>query len=61
MMDFLAAFALVLVIEGLLYAAAPDMMRRAMTVILTQPPGTLRITGLGAAVVGIILLWVLRR
>lgn len=60
MTDFLAAFALVLVIEGLLYAAAPDAMRRAMTVILTQPTGAMRVAGLSAAIIGILLLWFVR-
>ena len=59
-MDFLAAFALVLVIEGLLYAAAPEAMRRAMTVILTQPPDAMRVAGLCAAISGILLLWLVR-
>ncbi|WPZ34648.1 DUF2065 domain-containing protein [Thalassobaculum sp. OXR-137] len=60
MSDFLAAFALVLVIEGLLYAAAPEAMRRAMTVVLAQPAGALRIAGLAAAIIGVLLLWLLR-
>lgn len=58
--DFLAALALVLVIEGLLYAAVPEAMRRAMAVILTQPAATMRIAGLAAAVAGIMLLWAVR-
>ena len=58
--DFLAALALVLVIEGLLYAAAPDAMRRAMTAVLTQPAGALRVAGMIAAVVGILILWGVR-
>lgn len=58
--DFLAALALVLVIEGLLYAAAPDALRRAMAVILTQPQGAMRVAGLIAAIVGVLLLWVIR-
>jgi uncharacterized protein len=60
MTDFLAAFALVLVIEGLLYAAAPEAMRRAMTAVLAQPAAALRIAGLAAAVIGVFLLWLLR-
>ncbi len=60
MTDFLAALALVLVIEGLLYAAAPEALRRAMAVVLTQPPGAMRIAGLAAASLGILLLWFIR-
>ena len=58
--DFLAALALVLVIEGLLYAAAPGAMRRAMEVALSQPPGPMRIAGLLAATIGVALLWAVR-
>lgn len=60
MTDFLAALALVLVIEGLLYAAAPEALRRAMAVMLTQSPGTMRIAGLSAAGIGVFLLWLIR-
>lgn len=60
MNDFLAALALVLVIEGLLYAAAPEALRRAMAVILTQPPGAMRVAGLSAAAFGVFLLWLIR-
>ncbi|MDF1793065.1 MAG: DUF2065 domain-containing protein [Thalassobaculaceae bacterium] len=60
MNDFLAALALVLVIEGLLYATAPEALRRAMAVILTQPPGAMRVAGLCAAVLGVFLLWLIR-
>lgn len=60
MNDFLAALALVLVIEGLLYAAAPEALRRALAVILTQPPGAIRLAGLTAAILGTLLLWLVR-
>jgi uncharacterized protein YjeT (DUF2065 family) len=60
MTDFLAALALLLVIEGLLYAAAPETLRRAMAVILTQPPAAMRIAGLAAAILGVFLLWLIR-
>jgi len=58
--DFLAALALVLVIEGLVYAAAPETLRRALAVMLTQPPSAMRVTGLAAATIGVLLLWLIR-
>jgi len=60
MRDFLTALALVLVIEGSLYALFPDAMKRVMAEALKIPAGTLRAAGLGAAVVGAVLAWAIR-
>lgn len=61
MKDFLTAFALVLVIEGMLYAAFPDGMRRAATRAAAISPSALRLAGLAAAGVGVVLVWLIRR
>jgi uncharacterized protein YjeT (DUF2065 family) len=58
--DLLAAGALVLVIEGLMYAAAPDAVRRMMGAALQMPKDTLRLGGLVAAAAGVVLLWLVR-
>ncbi|MBM3517165.1 MAG: DUF2065 domain-containing protein [Alphaproteobacteria bacterium] len=60
MADLATALALVLVIEGMLYALFPDGMRRMMDLATRQPSGTLRRAGLGLAVCGIGLVWLLR-
>ncbi|WP_119679032.1 DUF2065 domain-containing protein [Indioceanicola profundi] len=60
MIDLLTALALVLVIEGLLYAAAPDGMRRMAAMAAETPSSTLRTAGLVAAIVGVALVWLLR-
>lgn len=60
MQDLLTALALVLVIEGVLYAAFPDAMRRAIVAALELPEGTLRAAGLVAAIVGLFGVWLLR-
>lgn len=60
MQDFLTALALVLVIEGLLYAAFPGPMKRAIEAALDAPDSVLRGAGLLAAVVGLIAVWLLR-
>jgi uncharacterized protein len=60
MRDFTTAFALVLVIEGCLYALFPQGMRRAAARALTLPPQLLRIVGLAAACAGVALVWVIR-
>jgi uncharacterized protein len=60
MRDFTTAFALVLVIEGCLYALFPQGMRRAAARAHTLPPQLLRIVGLAAACAGVALVWVIR-
>ncbi|MGE0095487.1 MAG: DUF2065 domain-containing protein [Alphaproteobacteria bacterium] len=59
--DLLAAFGLVLVIEGLLYAAAPERMKRMAAAIQPVPAAALRTGGIAAAVLGLILVWLVRR
>ncbi|MDJ0685026.1 MAG: DUF2065 domain-containing protein [Alphaproteobacteria bacterium] len=54
------AAGLVLFIEGLLYAAAPEAMKRAMAQILQAPSQILRVGGLIAAVVGLAIIWLIR-
>lgn len=54
------ACGLVLVIEGLAYAAFPEHMRRMMRQALELPAGTLRMGGLLAAIVGVALVWLIR-
>jgi uncharacterized protein len=61
MEDFLAALALLLVIEGLLFAAFPNATRRAMLEASQTPDGMVRKIGLISAVVGIISLYAVRR
>ena len=60
MNDFLAALALVFVIEGLVFAAFPTHARKAMMSVLETPEATLRIVGIGSAVVGLIAMWLVR-
>lgn len=60
MSDFLAALGLVLVLEGALYALAPEGMKRLMVASQALPSGTLRACGLGAAVLGVMIVWLVR-
>src|SRR5271165_5689598 len=61
MRDLGTALALVLVIEGTLYALFPEGMRRAAARALAIPPQTLRLAGLAAACAGVVLVWLVRR
>ncbi len=60
MTDFLTALALLLVIEGALYALFPGAMRRAVERVLSVPEGQLRTVGLVAATLGVGAVWLLR-
>lgn len=60
MRDFGIAVGLVLVLEGLIWAAFPDGMRKAMAQAQESPQAVLRALGLGAAVAGLILIWFMR-
>ena len=60
MTDLATALALVLVLEGLLWAAAPDGMKRAAARIEGVPSGQLRWIGLSVAGFGVVLLWLMR-
>jgi uncharacterized protein len=61
MQDFLAALALLFVIEGLLFAAFPNATRRAMLEASQTPDVMVRRIGIACAIAGIILLYVARR
>jgi uncharacterized protein YjeT (DUF2065 family) len=58
--EFLSALGLVFVIEGLLFAAFPTMTKHALASVLESPDATLRLLGLASAVVGIVLIWIIR-
>ena len=60
MRDFATAFALVFVIEGVLYSLFPEGMKRMVVQMARLPAGALRLTGLAAAVLGVAGVWLIR-
>jgi uncharacterized protein YjeT (DUF2065 family) len=60
MSDFLAALGLVFVIEGLVFAAFPAQAKRAMLSVLETPETTLRVIGLASALIGLVVVWLVR-
>lgn len=60
MVDLLTALGLVLVIEGVLYALAPDAMRRMAARAALLPSESLRMGGLVATAAGVACVWMLR-
>ncbi|MDH3284556.1 MAG: DUF2065 domain-containing protein [Acidobacteriota bacterium] len=57
---FLSAIALVLILEGIPYFAAPETVRRVLAHLVTRPAGVLRIFGLSMIVVGLGVLALIR-
>jgi hypothetical protein len=58
--ELLIALALVLVIEGALYALFPEATKRMMVSVAQQPGSALRSAGLLAATIGVGIVWLLR-
>jgi uncharacterized protein YjeT (DUF2065 family) len=60
MKDFIVALGLVFVIEGLIFAASPAAAKKAMAHVLETPDGPLRVVGVVSAVLGVVLVWLVR-
>ena len=60
MTDLFTALALVLVIEGLFLALFPHRLRQIVVVMEQMSPEALRLGGLAAATLGVLLVWLLR-
>jgi hypothetical protein len=59
--DFLIGLGILFVLEGLMFAAAPTWIKRAMQSALAMPDSVLRAAGIGSAVAGLVLIWLVRR
>jgi uncharacterized protein YjeT (DUF2065 family) len=60
MTDFIVALGLVFVIEGLVFAANPAAAKRAMAHVLETADGPLRMVGIASAILGVVLVWLVR-
>ena len=60
MTDFLAALGLAIIIEGLVYAAFPEQMKKWLAQLATQPTARVRAVALACAALGLGLLWAVR-
>jgi len=58
--DLAAAFALYLVIEGIMPFLNPQGVRRVMTMFSQLPDAQLRVAGFASMVAGVVLLWAIR-
>jgi len=60
MSDFIVALGLFFALEGLVLAAFPDSAKHMMKTVLTAPNRQLRITGIVSAVIGVLIVWLVR-
>jgi hypothetical protein len=60
MPDFLAALGLLFAVEGIFLAAFPAGAKRAMASVLNMRDGPLRIAGIVSALVGVLIVWLVR-
>jgi hypothetical protein len=60
MSEFIVAIGLVLVIEGLVFAGFPAVAKRLAASALESPESSLRIAGIASAVIGLVLIWLVR-
>ena len=60
MRDFCTALGLVLVIEGVMWAAFPALARRLLEAMAVAPEQQVRILGVVAVAVGVTIVWFLR-
>ena len=60
MSDFLTGIAFFLIIEGLVYALAPSILKRIAEMLPQIPEGQLRASGLVAVALGVAMVWFIR-
>lgn len=60
MNDFIVGLALVLVIEGIVYAAFPEQIKEMMARFMDVPSSSLRKGGMVALVAGVFIVWLIR-
>ena len=60
MNELFSALALAIALDGIVYALFPDRMKRVMAIAIEQPTANLRFVGLLAAVLGVVIIWVIR-
>ena len=60
MTDLLVGIGLVLVLEGLAYALAPEFMKNMMEQMQTVPAQSLRVAGAACLAIGVFIVWMVR-
>ena len=60
MSDFIAAFGLMLVFEGLLYGGFPNAAKKMVGEMLSLPEHILRLAGIASMIIGLGVVWLVR-
>lgn len=60
MSDFIAAFGLMLVFEGLLYGGFPKAAKAMVSEVLNLPEHVLRLVGISSMIFGLGVVWLVR-
>jgi uncharacterized protein YjeT (DUF2065 family) len=60
MLDFIAALGLVFAIEGILFAALPNLAKDALRSAAETPAERMRLIGIVSAILGVFLVWIVR-
>jgi hypothetical protein len=60
MSDLVVAIGLMLVIEGLVFAAFPRLAKQMAAHAVESPETSLRVAGVLSAVIGVVLVWLIR-
>jgi uncharacterized protein YjeT (DUF2065 family) len=60
MEDFLAALGLMLAIEGTLYALFASRMKDMLMRVAEVPPSVIRLGGVAALALGVVVVWLVR-
>ena len=60
MSEFVVAIGLVLVIEGIVFAGCPNAAKRLAASAIESPEISLRLAGIASAVIGLLLIWLVR-
>lgn len=58
--DFLVGIGIMLMLEGILFSILPGWMRGALERAAHAPEQILRIVGLASAIIGLVLIWLVR-
>tara|TARA_Y100000589_G_scaffold114804_1_gene108983 strand:- start:125 stop:310 length:186 start_codon:yes stop_codon:yes gene_type:complete len=61
MIDFLSAIGLIFILEGLLLFSSPKRLKKILQIITIYPENKIRLIGGVSVLLGIVLLWIIRK
>jgi len=61
MVDFLSAIGLVFILEGLIIFVSPKKLKKLLEILTLYPENKIRALGSFSIIIGIVLLWIIRK